>query len=87
MCISGPTHDLILTISNFLNPGISIYEVVKSCTLYDSIALNRPAKGNLKQNNTADISILKIQRGTFYFFDIIDEKPISDKKSFLRCSS
>ena len=46
MCINGPAHDLVTTLSKFLNLGMPIYEVIESCTLNASITINRPKIGN-----------------------------------------
>ena len=80
MCINGPAHDLITTMSKFLHLGMPLYDVIKSCTLNASLAINRPNIGNLKIGSAADISILKIQQGNFNFFDATNQKLIGKEK-------
>ena len=70
MCIDGPAHDLVTTLSKFLNLGMSFYEVINSCTWNAAKALNRPELGNLKIGSKADVSILKVEKGKFEFFDV-----------------
>ena len=48
MCINGPAHDLVTTMSKFLNLGMPFYDIIKACTLNASSAINRPEIGNLK---------------------------------------
>ena len=80
MCINGPAHDLVTTMSKFLHLGMPLYDVIKSCTLNASLAINRPNIGNLKIGSAADISILKIQQGNFNFFDTTNQKLIGKEK-------
>ena len=80
MCIDGPAHDLVTTLSKFLNLGMPIYDIIKSCTLNASLAINRPEIGNLKIGSVANVSILEIQKGNFNFFDVINQKIIGKEK-------
>ncbi len=80
MCINGPAYDLVTTMSKFLNLGMPIYDIIKSCTLNASLAVNRPEIGNLKIGSVANVSILKIQHGNFNFFDVTNQKIIGKDK-------
>ena len=80
MCIDGPAHDLVTTLSKFLNLGMPFYDIIKSCTLNASIALNRPKIGNLKVGSNADVSILSIETGKFNFFDTQKQKLVGKKR-------
>jgi dihydroorotase len=80
MCLEGPAHDLVTTLSKFLNLGMPFYDVIKSCTHNASIALNRPEIGNLRVGSKADVALLKIQKGQFEFFDVKAEKLIGKEK-------
>ena len=82
MCINGPAHDLVTTMSKFLNLGMPLYDIIKSCSLNASKALNRPEIGNLKIGVATDISILKIQNGNFDFFDTMNSKLTGKEKIF-----
>ena len=57
-----------------------IYDIIKSCTLNASLAINRPEIGNLKIGSVANVSILKIQKGNFNFFDVINQKIVGKEK-------
>ncbi len=80
MCMDGPAHDLVTTMSKFLNLGMPIYDIIKSCTLNASLAINRPKIGNLKIGSVANISILRIQQGNFTFIDVTNQKLIGKEK-------
>ncbi|MDG2474165.1 MAG: hypothetical protein P8M50_02655, partial [Paracoccaceae bacterium] len=62
------------------NLGMPFYDVIKSCTLNASLALNKPEIGNLKLGSIADVSILEIEKGQFKFFDVEDKKLIGAEK-------
>ena len=80
MCLDGPAHDLVTTMSKFLNLGMPIYEIIKSCTLNASSAINRPEIGKLEIGSVANISILKIEQGNFKFFDVTNQKLTGKEK-------
>ena len=80
MCLDGPAHDLVTTMSKFLNLGMPIYEIIKSCTLNASSAINRPEIGKLEIGSVANISILKIEQGNFEFFDVTNQKLTGKEK-------
>ena len=84
MCINGPAHDLVTTMSKFLNLGMPIYDIIKSCTLNASLAINRPEIGNLKIGSVGNISLLKIQQGNFNFFDVTNQKLIGREKIIVK---
>ena len=80
MCINGPAHDLVTTLSKFLTLGMSFYEVINSCTNNASKALKRPELGNLRVGSRGDASILNIKKGEFEFLDVEEKKLIGDQK-------
>ena len=80
MCINGPAHDLVTTLSKFLTLGMSFYEVINSCTNNASKALKRPELGNLRVGSRGDASILNIKKGKFEFFDVEGKKLIGNQK-------
>ena len=84
MCLDGPSHDLVTTLSKFLNLGMPIYDVIQSCTLNASLALNRPEIGNLKIGSIADVSLLEIKKGKFEYFDVEGKKLVGTKKILAR---
>ncbi len=80
MCINGPAHDLITTLSKFLNLGMSFNEVINSCTWNAAKALNRLDLGNLKIGSKADVSILSVEKENVEFFDTKGSRLIGNKK-------
>tara|TARA_A100001011_G_C14255403_1_gene819817 strand:+ start:307 stop:1461 length:1155 start_codon:yes stop_codon:yes gene_type:complete len=84
MCIDGPAHDLVTTMSKFLNLGMPIYDIIKSCTLNASLAINRTELGNLRLGSVGNISILKIQQGNFNFFDVTGHRLIGKEKIIVK---
>ena len=84
MCINGPAHDLITTMSKFLNLGMPLYEVINSCTANVAKALNRSELGNLKVGSRADVSVLSLKKGKFEFFDVNNQSIIGTQKICVR---
>ena len=84
MCVDGPAHDLVTTMSKFLNLGMPLYDIIQACTLHASLAINRPEIGNLKIGSIANVSVLKIKQGNFNFFDVTNEKLIGNEKIIVK---
>ena len=74
ICINGPAHDLVTTLSKFLTLGMSFYEVINSCTNNASKALKRPELGNLRVGSRGDASMLNIKKGKLSFLMLKDKK-------------
>ena len=80
LCIDGPAHDLLTTLSKFLNLGMPLNNVIEAATKNASIVLNRKKIGSLKKDEVGDAAILSIDPGRYEFFDTTGENLIGNKK-------
>jgi len=70
MAIQGPMFDMPITLSKFLNIGMTLEQVIESATSKAAKAIRKPELGTLKPGSAADIAIFKIDEGDFTFQDI-----------------
>jgi dihydroorotase len=69
-CVSGPTYDLLMTLSKFLNLGLTLKEVVLRATANPAkIIGGSQGLGALRVGGVADVAVLEIQKGEFEFTD------------------
>jgi dihydroorotase len=80
LCIDGPAHDLVTTMSKFLCLGMELGEVVKAATENPARALKRPALGTLKPGSTGDATILSVDEGEFDYVDVVGEHLAGKRK-------
>ena len=69
LSVDGPVFDQLTTLSKFYALGMSLSEVIDCSTRKPADAIGRPDLGRLQVNAEADISILKLEKGEFEFFD------------------
>ena len=62
-------QSLLVTMSKFLNLGLTIDQVVEMATVKSAIAIGEPNRGTLRPGNIADISVLELVQGDFIFSD------------------
>jgi len=68
--IDGPAHDLPTTMSKFLALGMPLMEVVRATTIAPARAIGvQEELGNLSIGRTANISIMRLEKGAFTFKD------------------
>ena len=79
-----PRANMILTMSKFLNMGMTIEQVIERSTLNPAKAIRRPELGALSEGATADIALIQLERGTFAYLDSGHGKLTGDKR--LRCA-
>ena len=82
LCIDGPVFDQVTTLSKFYSLGMPLVEVIRSSTQNAAKILGRPSLGNLKIGSEGDVSILKIEKGSFDYVDGTESKIVGDKKIF-----
>ena len=70
MAIQGPMFDMPVTLSKFLNIGMSLAQVIESATSKPAKAIRKPELGSLKPGASADVAIFKIDEGEFTFQDV-----------------
>ncbi|MFL5258615.1 MAG: amidohydrolase/deacetylase family metallohydrolase [Hyphomicrobiales bacterium] len=80
LCIEGPAHDLVTTMSKFLCLGLGLSEVIKASTVNAALALRRPELGSLKPGSVGDATLLSVDRGEFDYVDVTGEHLRGDRK-------
>jgi len=80
LCIDGPVFDQVTTLSKFYCLGMPLVEVIRSSTQNAARILGRPSLGNLKVNSEGDVSILRIEEGSFDYKDGNGSSMTGDKK-------
>ena len=73
IAIQGPMFDMPVTLSKFLNLGMSLEDVIEAATTKPAAAMRRPDLGNLKVGSAADVAIWTLEEGDFTFQDIFME--------------
>jgi dihydroorotase len=73
LCIDGPAHDQVTTLSKFLALGMRLKDVIAASTVNAAAALNRPDLGTLKPGSVGDASLLSLDEGTFPLADVQGE--------------
>ena len=73
LSIDGPAYDLVTVMSKFLHFGMSLYEVVRAVTSRAATAIGwNDVVGSLGKGKVADITILRLEKGTFMLEDCED---------------
>ena len=67
--MNGGMKDMTNTMSEILNLGSPIEEVVRMSTLNPAKEIKRPALGNLDVGAGADVAVLRVDQGNFGFLD------------------
>jgi dihydroorotase len=80
LCIDGPAHDLVTTMSKFLCLGLTLEEVIKASTVNAALALRRPELGSLKPGSVGDATLLSVDEGEFDYVDVTGEHLRGDRK-------
>jgi dihydroorotase len=70
--VDGPVYDLATTLSKFLHLGMSLEEVVRRATANAASTFRFPAGlGSLAPGAPADLSLFRMEGGTFEFHDAL----------------
>lgn len=70
IAIQGPCFDMPITLSKFLNLGMTIEQVVACATVNAAKAIRRNDLGTLAIGSVADVATFRIDEGNFTFQDI-----------------
>ncbi|MBT4484525.1 MAG: amidohydrolase/deacetylase family metallohydrolase [Candidatus Latescibacteria bacterium] len=81
--VNGPVVNMISVMSNFLNMGLSIEDVIRLSTSEPSRIVNHPELGNLSVGSTADITVTELLHGDYSYKDTSGGMIKGDKK--LQC--
>ncbi len=60
LCIDGPAHDLLVTMTKFLALGLTLPDVVAAATQHPARAIRRPDLGKLAPGATGDASVIAL---------------------------
>jgi len=79
-CICGTAKNLLHVMSKFRALGMPLEKVIEKATLAPARAINRTDIGRLSVGSTADISILREEKGVFTFLDVNNVALESDRQ-------
>ncbi len=66
---NSPVLSMVHVMSKFINMGLSLEDVIRLSTINPARQINHPELGSLTVGATADVAVLEMQHGTFYFTD------------------
>jgi dihydroorotase len=69
LCVAGPAHDNLVTMTKFLDLGMPLAEIVRAVTATPARLLRRPDLGSLAVGSTGDTAVLAVDEGAF---DLVD---------------
>jgi dihydroorotase len=73
LCINGPAHDLVTTMSKFLCLGMGLNDVIRAATETPARAIKRHDLGTLKVGSLGDATLIRIDEGRFDYVDVTGE--------------
>ncbi len=76
----GGMKDMTNVMSKFLNLGMSLQAAIGKSTWEPAQAIKRPALGHLSVGAPADVTVLRLHRGTFAFLDVAGGKKAGTQK-------
>ncbi len=75
ICIDGPTYGLLMTMSKMLNLGMPFEDVIRATTCTPAKAMGKGDElGTLQVGTSADITVLRLEKGDFRFQDTAGEE-------------
>jgi dihydroorotase len=80
LCIEGPAHDLVTTMSKFLCLGMDLADIIRATTETPARAVKRHALGSLRPGSPGDASVLRIETGRFIYDDVVGETLEGDRR-------
>ncbi|MBT4485388.1 MAG: amidohydrolase family protein, partial [Candidatus Latescibacteria bacterium] len=78
--VKGAMVNMVNVMSKFLNVGLTLEQVIERSTINPAREINHPELGNLSVGSTADIAILKLEKGKYTFLDTSGGKIKGNKK-------
>ena len=76
----GGMKDMTNVMSKFLNLGMSLQAAIEKSTWKPAQAIKRPDLGHLSVGAPADVTVLRLHRGTFAFLDVAGGKKAGTQK-------
>jgi dihydroorotase len=80
LCIDGPAHDLVTTMSKFLCLGMGLDDIIRSVTETPARAIKRHDLGTLKPGAKGDATLMRIDDGNFDYVDVTGEHLAGKKR-------
>ena len=80
LCINGPAHDLVTTMSKFLCLGMSLNDVIRASTETPARAIKRHDLGSLKPGSLGDATLIRVDDGRFDYVDVTGERLEGQKR-------
>jgi dihydroorotase len=71
------------TLSKFLNLGMTLEQVIERVTVNAARAIRRAELGQLREGASADLAVLRLEKGKFGFVDAGHTRLTGDRR--LRC--
>ena len=71
IAVEGPGYDLLHTMSQLLNCGLTVAEVIGMSTSRPALAIRHPELGQLGVGAPADITVLKQYDSSYVFKDVV----------------
>jgi dihydroorotase len=78
-----PRANLSVTMSKFLNLGLTLEQIIERTTVNPARAIRRPELGTLGEGSVADISLFEVQKGKFGYLDSGHARLTGDQR--IRC--
>ena len=72
--------DMINVISKLLNLGLTFNELIAASTWKPAQVIHKTDLGHLSVGAAADIALLKIEKGSFGFYDVLGKRMTGDKR-------
>lgn len=86
LSVQGPMFDMPLTLSKFLQLGMSLPDVIERATVRPAQAMARPELGTLRPGNPADIALFRIEEGETTFYDVLMEPRVGQQRLVSTCT-
>ena len=84
LSIKSPAYGQLVTLSKFLNLGMSITDIIATSTKGPARAIRRPNLGTLSLGSICDATILSIENGKFIFTDSFGHTRSGENKFTLK---
>ena len=79
-CVDGPAFDLLVCMSKLMALGMPLTEVLRAATQRPAEAIGRTDLGSLAVGAPADVALLRLQAGSFAFFDSTGAKLVAQER-------
>jgi dihydroorotase len=80
LCLDGPVYNLLVTLSKFLQMGMSLAELVERATIRAARAVRRRDLGVLEAGGVGDATVLRIEERECTYVDSTGEKMIGNRR-------